>query len=733
MRLTIKSKLAGAFGLVILLSMAAGGVAYDRMNVMSDLTGRVAFESHKLNLARSLQLEILSQVRAEKNMILASSDADTSRFANLLGEIQGEVEKTFDELRGISSEDGTLLLDTFSTAYGHLKDGEARIIKFALMNSSNKAMALVEREGSILFSNLVTQIDRAMIKADRVDNGGGRDDLESLERLKTGVEGLWGDIRYVLSAADMSQIEQQDAVFPDAAEKLRTAKERTVRGVASFDGGAATALSDGFDAWLKSALAIVEVNRGAGSILATELSSGEGRKNAEATVTAAGAYTDHVIKMETEIVGTSAAASAQAKTMLIVMVGLSFLIAVSSATWIAFSISRSLARAVGLANSVATGDLSHSIKSTSNDEVGDLIVALNTMTANLNATARVADEIAAGNLTVDARRMSDKDRLGTALETMVGKLRTIVAEAVMAAQNVSAGSQQLSASAGELSQGSTEQAASTEEASASMEEMAANVKQNAENASQTEKIAHQSARAAEESGIAVGRAVDAMQTIAEKITIVQEIARQTDLLALNAAVEAARAGEHGRGFAVVASEVRKLAERSQTAATEIGMLSSETVRAAREAGSMLAKLVPDIKRTAELVEEITAACREQDVGSTQINQAIQQLDKVTQQNASASDEVSTTSEQLAEQAEQLQATIAYFRIDTTARLVAPSRVAGEPAHPVAQLRQLAADGAKTIRPTPFARSRRPKKVANGGFALDMDAGDDHQDAAFRRA
>jgi methyl-accepting chemotaxis protein len=332
---------------------------------------------------------------------------------------------------------------------------------------------------------------------------------------------------------------------------------------------------------------------------------------------------------------------------------------------------------------------------------------------------------------VEAKALSDKDALGLALERMVGKLRQIVSEALTAAQNVSAGSQELSASAEQLSQGATEQASSAEEASSSMEEMASNVKQNADNANQTEKIAAQSARDAEASGAAVGRAVNAMQTIAEKITIVQEIARQTDLLALNAAVEAARAGEHGKGFAVVASEVRKLAERSQAAAAEIGTLSTETVKVAQEAGNMLARLVPDIKKTAELVEEITAACREQDVGSAQINQAIQQLDKVGQQNASASEEVSSTSEELASQAEQLQSTIAYFRIEHGGKTHAPVPID----RAVNQLRAKAATMAAVESPTKrqHARPARAMKAAGaGGFAFDMNDGEDDRDADFQR-
>ena len=733
MRLTIKTKLAGAFGAVIALSAIASGIAYLKLSDMADAQTRLVEQSSRGDMANELVRNVLFQIRAEKNAIIATDQRSVEGYIAESERVRAATEKLHGELHALTSPEGKALLDQAAEKARLFREAQAKVFVNARLNSNNRAAELWNAETQPLIRDITPPSDAVSAEIAK---------RSSLEVMQAGAAladarlawlRLTRSTALMLGATSVAEAEKMQKEVEAGAQVVKAALVKSSAKLGEF-GIATDIMMAAFDKGIASALRVAQIAGEAGSIRAATLSATEANDAGQATM---GAY-DNYMKLTNQrmqALSTSSAEDAAFARKLLIAIALgSLLVAIAAASWIALSISRGLSSAVGLANAVAIGDLSQSITARSKDEIGDLVMSLNAMTTNLNATAAVADAISNGDLTVEAKRLSEKDTLGIALENMVDKLRDVVGQVTSAAENMSSGSQELSASAEQLSQGSTEQASSTEEASSSMEEMAANVKQNAENASQTEKMASQSAKDAEASGVAVGKAVDAMQTIAAKINIVQEIARQTDLLALNAAVEAARAGEHGKGFAVVASEVRKLAERSQAAAAEIGTLSADTVKVAQEAGSMLARLVPDIKKTAELVEEITSASREQDVGAAQINQAIQQLDKVTQQNAAASEQVSATSEELSAQAETLQATIAFFRLDEGSLNRNGQQGAGLD-KAVSQLRGKAAAMATAIQPKKASvmAARPARKVANGGFSFDMDDSGDQHDAAFHRA
>ncbi len=697
MRLTIKTKLAAVFTTVVALSGASMFMAIQGLGTINDELATIVNGPVERSLSvKDIQADLLSLAGNMRNMIIESDPEALLEIKASMDESLADITTRSTDLVGKFgipklNADMQTIVDTL----GSYREAVSGVQAEAMKNTGVVAFGITTSKGSAAITAVEESLGGLRTSlANRI--AAGESNLvpayQAASDLMLNASDVFRQHRNILLAeSNPAKQDEWHADFQASSAGLQPTLERLIRMLPASD----SALGDR----LRSDFADLVAAMDEGNAVSLQRSQYHA---VEMNNTTAGPLRIRLGELVDGIVATNDIAMAdtlveanalyeQTRMVLLGLLAGSILIAAVAATWIVVSLTRAVSGAVNLAREVAGGNLSATTEARSDDEVGDLVKTLNAMTA---------------------------------------KLREVVGEVTAAARNVASGSQELSATAEQLSQGSTEQASSTEEASASMEEMAATIKQSADNAAQTEKIARQSAADANSSGEAVGKAVNAMQTIAEKIMVVQEIARQTDLLALNAAVEAARAGEHGRGFAVVASEVRKLAERSQAAAAEISTLSTDTVKAARSAGDMLMKLVPDIQRTAELVEEISAGSREQNAGASQINTAIQQLDKVTQQNTSAAEEMSATSEELASQAEQLQSAIGFFRIDASQVHAAPANDRAPAKGRSAKIREEIIAKSPHLKPS---RKAAPKRIAaGGGFDLDLDDSHDDLDAEFSR-
>jgi len=627
------AKLGLGFGAVLTLLVLVGGFGVHQLRGVNQAYQQDVLQALEVKeQALSLQVQILEVRRSEKDLI-AKQDVTFDRGNRYLDEAVA----TLEVLDGLS-ENGIL----------RQKSAEAR-----------KAMAAY-REG---FSVLATTFQEFGLDESQGFQGTVNRVVRALQGFLRAKRAALPEGEALLLAMRIEEKDYQLRNDPAAKERFLAKWEQLADAISASS--LTTTEQSILNNYLKGYRSAFETMAEKNENLLSRLA--EMNERADTILALGNEILDIAKKSASEQVGEISASAGRSVWIVSSLVVLSIVAGGIFARFFGRSITEPVKDGVLMAEEVAAGIFDRRLNLQRQDEIGHLAKALDSMAEALGKSAEVADEISRGNLTVDVAPASERDRLGNAMKSMVARLQEVIGQVRAAAENVLSGARAMSSSSELMSQGASEQAAAAEEASSSIEQMTANIRQNTDNAGETEKMALKAAADARESGDAVKDATAAMKSIAEKIVIIEEIARQTNLLALNAAIEAARAGEHGKGFAVVAAEVRKLAENSQKAAAEINSLSSGSVEVADRASALLEKLVPNIQRTAELVQEISAASREQDAGADQINGSIQQLDSVIQQNASASEEMASTSEELSSQAEQLQTSMKFFRLEGEGR------------------------------------------------------------------